>query len=767
MQEEPQKQDNNQQPSEVASEKTQGHTAGESFRNAARNVTQTTQKAKKAVAGGVDPKQLISAKMQGLKRNINRFNQTASSSIRQAQQNAQSQQLQNRQRLRTENASMGQPGGGSAQQSGEETTEKETVTEENTSSRNRSRNPLQRLLDRSEETEAEEVEEQESSGFSLFGKNKNGAKNTVTAVVKGFIKMQLLPILGFVLITFMFILLLVLIPVVIVSGVANIFSFDTAVTGEEDIDNLGEVDETNEELIAILDEYPNEDKTQLGRIVHAIEFVFLSYQDGQTYEELSEAELKEVVDLVVGCKNGSTYDLNLLQTKLADEFFPSKIPDYTQQDYQSMAEEVIEYLENYNELINDDQTSQGVTTTGDQCSYDLTRVHYENNFVNANIKPSNIKVRLMQATSCGGTTGEPLANEELVDFEKYVLGVAYAEVGNIEQEEAFKTQLIMARNFALINSVAHSRNDLKLENGQWIMEISNCNADQYYCDPDQGCDWATDPVTTNSYPISGTGTGYSTWKGPLAEDAPQREWAQEVLGKTFVDSEGQLVWTNFTNSTQERAKALADQGLDYTSILLEIYPSGSSVAAGSCTVDTSNYANWKQTDPTWSNVILGGGTNTNNSVGNIGCLVTSLAILAEKSNALTFEPLPTLVTASNFNPGTFAQALNEVDSFSSDGSLNSYQKVTEVIPAFVYAGSTSLSNMSQSEKLTAITDRVNSGYYCTAHVISGSSGTHFVAIDKVEGNTIKMFDPGSKATDMWAEYDWEETDRIECYRVGS
>ena len=662
---------------------------------------------------------------------------------------------------------MGQPGGGSAQQSGEETTEKETVTEENTSSRNRSRNPLQRLLDRSEETEAEEVEEQESSGFSLFGKNKNGAKNTVTAVVKGFIKMQLLPILGFVLITFMFILLLVLIPVVIVSGVANIFSFDTAVTGEEDIDNLGEVDETNEELIAILDEYPNEDKTQLGRIVHAIEFVLLSYQDGQTYEELSEAELKEVVDLVVGCKNGSTYDLNLLQTKLADEFFPSKIPDYTQQDYQSMAEEVIEYLENYNELINDDQTSQGVTTTGDQCSYDLTRVHYENNFVNANIKPSNIKVRLMQATSCGGTTGEPLANEELVDFEKYVLGVAYAEVGNIEQEEAFKTQLIMARNFALINSVAHSRNDLKLENGQWIMEISNCNADQYYCDPDQGCDWATDPVTTNSYPISGTGTGYSTWKGPLAEDAPQREWAQEVLGKTFVDSEGQLVWTNFTNSTQERAKALADQGLDYTSILLEIYPSGSSVAAGSCTVDTSNYANWKQTDPTWSNVILGGGTNTNNSVGNIGCLVTSLAILAEKSNALTFEPLPTLVTASNFNPGTFAQALNEVDSFSSDGSLNSYQKVTEVIPAFVYAGSTSLSNMSQSEKLTAITDRVNSGYYCTAHVISGSSGTHFVAIDKVEGNTIKMFDPGSKATDMWAEYDWEETDRIECYRVGS
>lgn len=765
MQEEPQKQDNNQQPSEVASKKTQGHTAGESFRNAARNVTQTTQKAKKAVAGGVDPKQLISAKMQGLKRNINRFNQTASSSIRQAQQNAQSQQLQNRQRLRTENASMGQPGS-STQSASEETTEKETITEENSGKKNNRRNPIRNLLNRNEETEAEEAEEQESNVFSLFGRNKKGSKGTVTAAIKGFIKMQLLPILGFALLTFMFILLLVLIPVIIVSGVTNIFSFDVAVTGNEDIDNLGEVDETNEELVAILDEYPNEDKLQLGRIVHAVEFVLLSYQEDQTYEELSEEELKEVIDLIISCKSNNTYDLSLLQDKLATDFFPDKIPDYSDDEYQEMAAEVVEYLENYNELLDEDLSSSNVNT-GDQCSYDLTRVHYGNNFVNANIKPSNIKVRLMQATSCGGTTGEPLANEELVDFEKYVLGVAYAEVGNIEQEEAFKTQLIMARNFALINSVAHSRNDLKLENGQWIMEISNCNADQYYCDPDQGCDWATDPVTTNSYPISGTGTGYSTWKGPLAEDAPQREWAQEVLGKTFVDSEGQLVWTNFTNSTQERAKALADQGLDYTSILLEIYPSGSSVAAGSCTVDTSNYANWKQTNPTWSNVILGGGTNTNNSVGNIGCLVTSLAILAEKSNALTFEPLPTLVTASNFNPGTFAQALNEVDSFSSDGSLNSYQKVTEVIPAFVYAGSTSLSNMSQSEKLTAITDRVNSGYYCTAHVISGSSGTHFVAIDKVEGNTIKMFDPGSKATDMWAEYDWEETDRIECYRVGS
>ena len=46
-----------------------------------------------------------------------------------------------------------------------------------------------------------------------------------------------------------------------------------------------------------------------------------------------------------------------------------------------------------------------------------------------------------------------------------------------------------------------------------------------------------------------------------------------------------------------------------------------------------------------------------------------------------------------------------------------------------------------------------------------SRAEHWVAIESVDGDTIRMMDPGSKATDMWAEYPWQKTSQLSIFRA--
>ena len=60
--------------------------------------------------------------------------------------------------------------------------------------------------------------------------------------------------------------------------------------------------------------------------------------------------------------------------------------------------------------------------------------------------------------------------------------------------------------------------------------------------------------------------------------------------------------------------------------------------------NTGDFINWRQGGQSWSNIRIG---NTSSTIGNIGCLVTSIAILIEKSGVNT--------TIIPFNPGTFVE----------------------------------------------------------------------------------------------------------------
>ena len=71
---------------------------------------------------------------------------------------------------------------------------------------------------------------------------------------------------------------------------------------------------------------------------------------------------------------------------------------------------------------------------------------------------------------------------------------------------------------------------------------------------------------------------------------------------------------------------------------------------------------------------------------------------------------------------------------------------------------------SQSQKLETIRNLVNQGYYVVVEV-KGNTGQHWVAVDGVDGNTILMMDPASQSTNMWSEYNWQNTSELAYFAV--
>lgn len=172
-------------------------------------------------------------------------------------------------------------------------------------------------------------------------------------------------------------------------------------------------------------------------------------------------------------------------------------------------------------------------------------------------------------------------------------------------------------------------------------------------------------------------------------------------------------------------------------------------------LDAGEYINWRQRDASWSNVRIG---NTTSTIGDIGCLVTSIAVLIQKSGVSTNDITP-------FNPGTFVEALNRVNGFSSNGSLI-YAPISKVIPNFKYIGKVELSGKTREEKLSLITNYFNKGYYLTTEVKGATPGNqHWVAVIGINGNEIIMVDPGTNQTNMWNAYEWSKTSQFNYFQA--
>jgi ElaB/YqjD/DUF883 family membrane-anchored ribosome-binding protein len=170
--------------------------------------------------------------------------------------------------------------------------------------------------------------------------------------------------------------------------------------------------------------------------------------------------------------------------------------------------------------------------------------------------------------------------------------------------------------------------------------------------------------------------------------------------------------------------------------------------------DSGEYVSWRQGGSSWSNIKIG---DTNSTIGNIGCLVTSVAILIEKSGVNT--------QINPFNPGTFVEALNKNGGFDGNGNLQ-YAAITKVVSQFKFVGKIDLKGKSKTEKLALITQYFNNGYYITAEVKGATPGNqHWVAITGINGNNINMVDPGSNQTDMWSAYEFSKTSQFNYFKA--
>ena len=171
--------------------------------------------------------------------------------------------------------------------------------------------------------------------------------------------------------------------------------------------------------------------------------------------------------------------------------------------------------------------------------------------------------------------------------------------------------------------------------------------------------------------------------------------------------------------------------------------------------DSGEYVNWRQAGQSWSNIKI---DNTNSTIGNIGCLVTSIAILIEKSGV----PTPNI---EPFNPGTFVEKLNKNGGFDERGNLY-YGPISKVVPNFKYVGNVNLRGKSRNEKLALITQYVNAGYFVTEEVKGATPGNqHWVAVTGVNGNNIIMVDPASNQTDMWSAYEWSKSSQFNYFKA--
>lgn len=171
-------------------------------------------------------------------------------------------------------------------------------------------------------------------------------------------------------------------------------------------------------------------------------------------------------------------------------------------------------------------------------------------------------------------------------------------------------------------------------------------------------------------------------------------------------------------------------------------------------IDSGEYTTWRQSGASWSTIKIG---NTTSTIGQIGCLVTSIAVLIEKS-----EVENKLVP---FNPGVFVEELNKNNGFDNKGNLQ-YSAISKVVPNFKYMGIVDLKNRTRTEKLSLIKEYVDRGYYLAVEVKGATEGNqHWVAITDVEGNNIYIVDPASNYTELWPSYDWDKTTQFICFKV--
>lgn len=566
------------------------------------------------------------------------------------------------------------------------------------------------------------------------------------------------------------ILFIVVILMIVAQGSGVITSYDDAfgvssatggMTGDVDYESSDPKAQAFFDRVAdVKNSFQTQGKTFDPVYISAVYVVLNQHGAKLSYDDMSTAVITEIANAMF---SGNSFSEETFKQNLINTIFPKYLSGEDSDTYEVMADEVFDYYDSYFSLIG--ATASNCASLG-SCVYEIKGFYIEGRGnVAKSMSITDLKVRLMQ---CGGsygsgTWGEPLEGEELVPFEQYILGVAYQEIGPGAPDEAIKAQMVAARSFALARPTSMGNSlgkKLEQENGQWILQMSSCVADQVYCNPNLGCSAMNDGEQYGTV-RSGVDHG-KKFKDPMPADHKMRTLANETMGEVLVNDQGYVISANYASKIQNKFSELAKQGLNYKQILLQVYGNAQDIDKMSCntgsgsgcnsTGSTGPYAGWKQGDPAWSTITIG---NTNSTIGGVGCLVTSVSMLIAKSGVA-------VNVDGDFNPGTFVQKLNQVGGF--QGANFVWGSVSDVAPNFKFVSKVYVSGQSQQQKLSTLQGLLDQGYYVVAEV-KGNTGQHWVAIDGINGSTVLMMDPASQSTSMWQEYNWVNTSQYAYFKV--
>ena len=404
------------------------------------------------------------------------------------------------------------------------------------------------------------------------------------------------------------------------------------------------------------------------------------------------------------------------------------------------------------------------------CTYDLSTTYGEAGTRNNGSEYSNVdNIKVTLHKYFDSPRGGIIEGAENIDFEKYVLGVVYAEIGDTDLDEYAKSQAVAARSYALTRPFEMgNRGNTKWEkNGDnWILHLRGSVNDQVYCDPDIGCSRSVSSgQNADVYP--GANTKAYTYKKALS-NTKFKSAVTSTSGEVVVNSSNHITNTPFTaNNGQQQFRQGAQAGKLYTTIIPQHYTKRfgqtMTISRGNCSASTDpsctgggggqtgDWANWKQYDERWGSIPLG-----NRTIKAIGCAATSVAIQIARSGAQT--------TFDNLNPGTFVEAYKKAGGFTSGGSIY-FDQVYKVAPNFKYAGRTTLPT-SQSGIYNAIKEKFDAGYYIVLEVKKRKGGQHWVAVVGCQNDIITMADPASTDTNVFAHYGYNGISDMVYYKIG-
>ena len=527
-------------------------------------------------------------------------------------------------------------------------------------------------------------------------------------------------------------------------------------TGDEDLDKfLKDVTEIyNQDFVS--------NNIMVCKPVYVVAVFHIIYEnDSEIYEHLSRNDVKEVFWASL---RGDCYNEEAFREKLTNTILPQYLKG-SEYDYEELTDDIFEYVDQYYQLIGNEEEEITCEVDIHTCDYTKGKGFYVSGVgsTERDINYSNLFVQLMKCNSTE-ILGDEDSKENLIPFEKYVLGVTYMGMMRDQKNnysppgEAVKAYSIMVRDYALRKYMEQDK-----EGKSKILRINNCDTkDSYpYCDPDLGCSLDYEGNYRSGFPWGDS----RKFLDPLSAEDYIRKYVNQVNGITLMNESGYIIAPTFSNKDRNKFINLANNNTSFESILLNHYTKNGadSFAKNKCYATTTTtdcvsdgrYAEWKQKDPQWSNTPMG---RSGKTLGQIGCLVTSISMQIAKSGVKT--------RITNLNPGSFVEFLNRNNGFDDRGNFQ-WNSATTAAPTFRYMGQISLSGLSQAEKLQRIRNIVSQKNNYAVVEVMGGIGQHWVAIDSISGNTINIMDSGKEnSTNLWASYDWTRTSTLAYYRVG-